>query len=65
MVQILQHDAKMNRSQFKITFFEIGPAGVFLTCQKFFLKAKILIEVSKQLQNVTKWKPRIWSWVQV
>ena len=40
---------------FEITFFQYGPiTGVFKPFQIFFFKAKILIEVSKQLQNVIK-----------
>ena len=51
MLQTLQHDAKINWRQFQNTFFKLGPIGEFEACQKIIFKAKILMEVSKQLQK--------------
>ena len=51
MVNLLQHDAKINWRQFQNTFFQLGPVGEFEACQKKFFKAKIPMEVSKQLQK--------------
>ena len=51
MVQTLQHDAKINRRQFQNTFYQLGFVGEFEACQKKIFKAKIPMEVSKQLQK--------------
>ena len=37
--------------QFETAFFEVEPGQTLEPCQKKFFKAKILIEVSKQLQK--------------
>ena len=34
MVQTLQHDAKINRTQLQNTFFQLDPIGEFEPCQK-------------------------------
>ena len=51
MLLYLQHDANINQRQFQITFFQLGLVGDNKACQKNFFKAKILMEISKQLQK--------------
>ena len=40
MVQTLQHDAKINCTQFLNTLFELGPVGEFEPCQKKIFQSK-------------------------
>ena len=47
------HDINIFQRQFKNTFFQAGLNEIDWPCQRKIFKAKILIEVSKQLQNVS------------
>ena len=56
MVHGFQHDTKRNWWQFKSAFFLVGLNEIHGPCQNFFFNAKISNQVTKQLQNVSKWK---------
>ena len=54
MVHQFQIDGNRIRRQLKSASLQVGLDEIDGPCQKIFFKAKILIEVDKQLQNVTK-----------